>query len=117
MNNFKYSSKRRLRTAFDYKSVYTRCKRVHYPDFILRYKYVDTTAPTRVGVVVSKKSAAKAVDRNRIKRVVRECFRVKLQDSTGLDIILTAKANAKSLSRSELAACVNQILDQFLKSS
>ena len=101
----------------DYKSVYSKCRRVHYDHFLLRYKYVDKSNESRLGVVISKKSAPKAVDRNLIKRVARECFRIQLHNSTGLDIILTAKPSVKNISRNELAACVEKILDQFAKPS
>lgn len=48
----------------------------------------------RLGMAVSKKVCARAVDRNRIKRVIRECFRNRVggQASTGmLDFVVLPK--------------------------
>jgi ribonuclease P protein component len=46
----------------------------------------------RLGLIVPKKVLARAVDRNRAKRVLREVFRLRQQDVRGLDIILRVKA-------------------------
>lgn len=45
----------------------------------------------RLGVIVAKKIAKRAVDRNRIKRWVRECFRLSQDSLSGLDIVVLAK--------------------------
>jgi ribonuclease P protein component len=113
--NLKFQSSRRLRTAADFKQIYRKCRKISYDAFLLRYKFVAAENPSRFGIVVSKKTAARAVDRNRIRRIAKECFRHKMNNSTGLDIILTANSVAKNISSSELAACVYQILDQFVK--
>ena len=101
----------------DYKSVYSKCQRKHFEYFLLRYKFVEQSRSSRIGIVVSKKVAAHAVVRNRIKRVARECFRTNFSASCGLDIILTTKPGANNLTAEELATCVNQILAQLPKSS
>ncbi|MBS25314.1 MAG: ribonuclease P protein component [Gammaproteobacteria bacterium] len=51
-------------------------------------------APGRLGVTVSKRTARQAVNRNRIKRVVRESFRKKQKDLLGLDLVAVARAAA-----------------------
>lgn len=42
----------------------------------------------RLGLVVGRRKAKKAVDRNRVKRLGRESFRLKTPELTGLDIVL-----------------------------
>ncbi len=59
--------------------------------------------PPRLGVLVSRRHAAAATDRNRIKRCIREAFRLE-QDALGsLDILVRppygTKANTKMISR------------------
>ena len=46
---------------------------------------------SRIGVIVSRKTAARAVDRNRIKRMVRETFRQKQAGFTGNDLVVLAR--------------------------
>ena len=48
----------------------------------------------RLGMAVSKKVCARAVDRNRVKRVIRECFRNRVGGQTGagtLDFVVLPK--------------------------
>ena len=59
----------------------------------------------RLGMAVSKKACAKAVGRNRIKRVVRENFRTKvLEPSTenSLDVVILPTAKAANQSNKTL---------------
>ncbi len=57
----------------------------------------------RLGLVVSKRSAKKAVMRNRIKRLAREVFR-HLQDRLGgVDLIVISRAHLADRSKSALA--------------
>lgn len=47
---------------------------------------------TRIGFSIEKKFFKKAIERNRIKRVLREAFRIKLKDlKVGLDIVVFYK--------------------------
>lgn len=45
----------------------------------------------RLGTVVSRKAAARAVDRNRVKRVVRESFRQHQAQLAAVDVVVLAK--------------------------
>jgi ribonuclease P protein component len=45
----------------------------------------------RLGLAVSKKNVRRAVDRNRIKRVIRESFRHNRQALEGLDIVVLGR--------------------------
>ena len=59
----------------------------------------------RLGMAVSKKACAKAVGRNRIKRVIRESFRLKLVGSTQdktLDFVVLPTAEAANQSNKAL---------------
>ncbi len=46
----------------------------------------------RLGLIVPKKVLARAVDRNRLKRLVREVFRLHQQGLSGKDVIVRVKA-------------------------
>ncbi|WP_417657346.1 ribonuclease P protein component [Pseudidiomarina aestuarii] len=60
----------------------------------------------RLGVTVSKKRAKRAVDRNRLKRKIRENFRLKQHKIPAFDIIVIAKSGITDID--------NDILQQRL---
>ena len=55
------------------------------------------TLQTRLGMVVAKKNISKSVERNRIKRLVRESFRHARLQLPGLDIIVLIRKGLDSL--------------------
>jgi len=56
----------------------------------------------RVGVTVSRKVSTRAVVRNRIKRQIRESFRLKKKLLRGLDCVVVAKKAAAGIDRPTL---------------
>lgn len=50
--------------------------------------------PPRLGLAISKRNIRRASDRNRIKRLIRESFRLNQHDLAGLDIIVMARTAA-----------------------
>lgn len=56
----------------------------------------------RLGTAVSKKVSKKAVDRNRIKRLIRESFRLSTIRNRNLDIVFIARPGMSQLSNQEI---------------
>ncbi len=52
----------------------------------------NTMRRARLGLIVGKRGVAKAHERNRIKRVVRDYFRQQQQDLAALDIVIQVTA-------------------------
>lgn len=73
--------------------------------------------PARIGFVVGKKHARRAVARNRIRRVARERFRqtrgLQSVDYGGLDIILMARPGAAELDRAQLAEVLGWLFERL----
>ena len=61
----------------------------------------------RLGLAISRKNARRAVDRNRIKRVVRESFRQHLELLRGLDIVILGRSGIAGKSNEELRAALD----------
>ena len=62
----------------------------------------------RLGLTVSRRAASKAVDRNRIKRDIRESFRHKQGALTGLNIVAIATTGAKTATNRVLFASLER---------
>jgi ribonuclease P protein component len=61
----------------------------------------------RLGMAISKRVLNRAVDRNRIKRIVRESFRSHQIDLCGLDVIVMCKGDVKQMVNMELFDSLN----------
>lgn len=89
MNTF--SQERRLLEKADYDEVFRNAQKIVNPHFIFLYRD-NTLGHARLGLALSKKNIAKAHDRSRIKRLVRETFRVLVaQDLPAVDVVVLAK--------------------------
>ncbi|MDG9929086.1 MULTISPECIES: ribonuclease P protein component [Pseudomonas] len=56
----------------------------------------------RLGLVIGKKSVKLSVERNRIKRVIRDSFRLNQELLAGLDIVVVARKGLGDLENPEL---------------
>lgn len=80
----------KLRKTDEFSSVF-RFKRVlrqHHLDIFFRQ---NGLAFSRLGLIVPKRVLARAVDRNRAKRVIREVFRLGQHELGGLDVVVKVK--------------------------
>ncbi len=62
----------------------------------------------RLGMAISKKVARKAVQRNRLKRLVRENFRQRRQGLGATDFVVLANRAATTATAQELRASLNK---------
>lgn len=71
----------------------------------------STTSDTskRLGMVVAKKNVAHAVQRNRIKRQIRESFRNQDNNAKPVDVIVLARRDADKLTNSQVAKSLNSL--------
>ena len=58
--------------------------------------------PGRLGLAISKKNCHLAVQRNRLKRVIRESFRLHKEQLDGLDVVVINQVAACRMSTSDL---------------
>ncbi|WP_455198190.1 ribonuclease P protein component [Kaarinaea lacus] len=62
----------------------------------------------RLGMAISKRVVKNAVQRNRIKRIVRESFRHHQQQLAGLDIVVMCRDGATQANNRELFSSLNR---------
>ncbi len=63
----------------------------------------NTLDHPRLGLVIGKKSVRLAVERNRLKRQMRESFRLHQEDLSGWDIVIIARKGLGDLQNPEMA--------------
>jgi ribonuclease P protein component len=63
----------------------------------------------RLGLSVGIRAAGCAVNRNRVKRVVRERFRLSQQELPPVDVVVNARPGAGRATRGELAASITAL--------
>lgn len=100
----------RLLNSHDFKCVFDDAPlRTSHQLFLLLAR--RNQLPTaRLGLVIAKKHIRHAVDRNRMKRLIRETFRARQQQLSGVDVIVLARKGMHEIPNAEL---INQLNGQW----
>ena len=69
-------------------------------------------AGARLGLAIGTKVAGNSVERNRIRRVIRESFRVRQLDLPAVDLIVSARARVRAARNPELRASLESLWDK-----
>jgi len=102
MTLYSFSTAVRIRCAADYKSVFDGALfKVHQPHFLFLARPTELHH-SRLGIVVAKKKVRRAHERNRIKRLARESFRLHQQQLDDLDIVVMPKVGIEAVPNAEL---------------
>ncbi|WP_273777862.1 ribonuclease P protein component [Acinetobacter sp. GSS19] len=102
MTLYSFSTEVRIRCAADYKSVFDGALfKVHQPHFLFLAKPTEQPK-SRLGIVVAKKKVRRAHERNRVKRLARESFRLHQQQLGLLDIVVMPKVGIEAVPNAEL---------------
>jgi ribonuclease P protein component len=94
-------AQRRLRRKSDFDAAYARGARFGNGFFGVTAKNNDLAAP-RLGLAVAVKVAGGAVGRNRIRRIIRESFRLHQLELPAVDLVVSARARARDAQAAEL---------------
>ena len=109
MGSFSFPKKIKILNRTDYVNANRSGRRIHSRHFtvILRQNGLGIT---RLGVTVSKKTG-NAVKRNRVKRLIRELFRLnKSRFPQGYDIVIAAKKGASYLDLQKIKEEIGEII-------
>jgi len=91
----------KLRKHFEFKKVYNTGK-VYANDLLVLYIVNNGLEYNRVGFTVSKK-VGKSVVRNRVRRKIRECYRLNSGNlKTGYNMVFISRVKAKDASYQEI---------------
>jgi ribonuclease P protein component len=115
MTAARFTREHRLRRPAEYQRVFgSSTKSVDRSLVVLVFKRGDNQPP-RLGLAISKKRVAKAVARNRIKRVIRESFRQHQDGLTGLDLVVLARNGVAKRSKRELFESMQHNLQRLMQ--
>ena len=79
---------------------------------MLTSSLTKSTLRPRLGLALAKKQIKRAHERNRVKRLLRECFRANTSRLTGLELIAMAKTAAQKMSNSALSLEIERLISR-----
>ncbi len=100
--NLGFGREKRLLTPQQFKAVFDSAKNKVPSKSVLLLARDNQLEHPRLGLVIGKKSVKLAVERNRIKRQIRESFRHNQNILDGVDIVIVARRGIADLSNTEL---------------
>jgi ribonuclease P protein component len=103
-----------LRQPGEFEAVLRSGVRVSTRNFVARALANDAVMP-RLGMIAGKKAAARAVDRNRVKRLIREVFRAACPAIGAYDVTIQLRSDLRSQHNSSVRAELENLLDSLLR--
>ncbi len=114
MLDTRFGRSRRLVTKLGFKTVFDDATyKISHRNLLILARKNGLNRP-RLGMVIAKKNIKFAVDRNRVKRVVRETFRLNQQVVEELDIVFLAR---RGLDKLDSSAQNKVLIDSWRKLS
>jgi ribonuclease P protein component len=105
---FTLKLERRLRRAAEFRQLYASGRRLGSELFtaVVRPNQLTTA---RLGMSVAARSVRGAVDRNRVRRVIRESFRTRADALPALDIVVGVRSAAQAASNARLRESLDRL--------
>lgn len=108
MGNTQYPRELRLLTPSHFENVFSNAIPAVSPKLTLLGKHTELSHP-RLGITVSKKNVRKAHDRNRVKRLIRESFRIQQHRLPNIDIVVVVKPGLDKQSNQEIFKLLDKL--------
>ncbi len=109
--NESYSHKERLHSPNQFKSVFNKAKKFRSETFTMLFRKNECDYP-RLGIIVAKRKAKRAVDRNLIKRIIRESFRLNKSKIPANDYIVLLSKPIDDVSRNNFREQLNTLWNE-----
>ena len=103
-----FSRESRLLTPAHFEAVFNSAIPAVSPHLTLLARSTMLNQP-RLGITISKKRVKKAHDRNRLKRIIRESFRLSKHSLPCVDIVVVGKSGLDTLSNHDLFLLLNKL--------
>lgn len=114
-----FVSKSKIRTDYDFRNVlFNKSGRVGAikTNFFSAFcRFNEFTYP-RLGISISKKNIKTACERNRLKRIVRECFRLRQHKLNNFDVVFVVFKDAYKLENLKWRSIIEEQLEKLVDS-
>jgi ribonuclease P protein component len=108
MVTYEFNRESRLLTPGQFQSVFTKPLRFGSSHITILVT-PNTNEKNRLGLAIAKKRVKLAVQRNRIKRLTRESFRLNQHNLPHIDIVVMVKSGTDSLNNKEITLQLEKI--------
>lgn len=114
MGNTKYSRELRLLTPSHFENVFKNAIPSVSPTVTILGRHNQLSHP-RLGITVSKKNVRKAHDRNRVKRLIRESFRLNQHKLPQIDIVVVVKSGLDKHTNEQIFELLDKLWKKLTK--
>lgn len=112
---YAFKKNERLRRRIEFSALFKSGKRIH-SEYLTVILSTNTSDVRRLGLVVGKKVRKEAVRRNRMKRLLREFFRLnKHRLSASQDILIVARKDFSFMKYRDLSSKLEEVLAGRMK--
>tara|TARA_R110002094_G_scaffold3689_3_gene11917 strand:+ start:578 stop:952 length:375 start_codon:yes stop_codon:yes gene_type:complete len=115
MTGFEFPRSSRLLNAGDYRTVFNGATLKVSDRNLLILATPNQLSHPRVGLVIAKKNVRLAVQRNRVKRIIRESFRLQHSGLPNLDIVVLARKGMGDLDNPTLQRLIQNSWQRLSK--
>lgn len=108
MNNYTFPRELRLLAPAQFKTVFTNPIKASSAEITL-LAVANQEAHPRLGLTVPKKHLKHANQRNRVKRVIRDSFRLNQHNLPGIDIVVLVRGGVLTMENAELKKLIEKL--------
>ena len=109
----KFPSELRILKTDDFSSVFNFRKRISGLTLVIHYRHNDHLH-ARLGLVVSKKIAKLSVNRNYMRRVLRELFRRNLTNISNVDLVIRPQKPFSAKNYNQIAQEFDMLISKLI---
>ena len=109
------SPQRRMRRKADFDAVYGRGRRIASDHLFTMNARRNEALGARLGLAVAARVAGNAVERNRVRRVIRESFRLIQQSLPSFDIVVGTRATVRTATNAQLRDSLHKLWPRLIK--